>query len=351
MPVIGVPGYPVSAALTGEIFVAPLLEQWCGASLPPATILTAQMARKVHSSAGDVEYLRVAVGRVGERWVAAPLARGAGVITSLVRADGIVQIPAGVQGISAGDSVRVHLYQPLHVLENTILVLGSHDLSLDLLAQELAGRNRRLTSANLGSLGGLIALGRGEAHLAGSHLLDPESGDYNLSYVRQYLPGLPVIIVGLVGRQQGLLVPSGNPKSIHGLQDLARPGVRFVNRQRGAGTRILLDYHLHKIAVEPAQIDGYGHEEYTHLMVAAAVASGAADCGLGIHAAAVALNLDFIPLFKERYDLVIPRSYYASSLLAPLLEVLENSDFREAVGAMPGYDVEPMGVIFGEFDG
>jgi putative molybdopterin biosynthesis protein len=348
VPVVGVPGYPVSAALTGEIFVAPLLELWGGASLPPAGVLTAQMARKVHSSAGDVEYLRVAVGRVGSRWVAAPLARGAGVISSLVRADGIVRIPAGVQGISAGESVQVHLYRPLDVLENTILALGSHDLSLDLLAQQLTGRDRRLTSANLGSLGGLIALGRGEAHLAGSHLLDPESGDYNLSYVREYLPGLPVVIVGLVGREQGLLVSPGNPKSIRGLQDLTRPGVRFVNRQRGAGTRLLLDYHLGKLGVDPAHIDGYEREEFTHLMVAAAVASGAADCGLGIHAAAAALELDFIPLFRERYDLVIPRTHYASPLLEPLLQVLETREFRKAVGSLAGYDVEPMGKIIDE---
>ncbi len=351
VPVIGVPGYPVSAALTGEIFVAPLLRRWTGSQPERPGVLTAQLARKVHSTAGDLEYLRVAVGRVGSRWVAAPLSRGAGVISSLVRADGIVQIPAGVQGISAGEPVQVHLYRSVSILENTILVLGSHDLTLDLLAQFLAQRGRRLTSANLGSLGGLIALRREEAHLAGCHLLDPASGDYNLSYIQEYLPDVPVVVMGLVGREQGLLVPRRNPASIAGLQDLTRPGLRFVNRQRGSGTRILLDYHLGQLRIEPSLIQGYEHEEYTHLTVAAAVASGAADYGLGIHAASVALNLDFIPLFKERYDLVIPRTHFESALLEPLLRVLESAEFRQAVEALPGYDIEPMGRIIYESDG
>ncbi len=343
VPIIGVPGYPVSAALTGEIFVEPLLARWLGR--PPRRPLTleAEITRKVVSPAGDEDFVRVAVGRVGERWLAAPLARGAGVITSLVRADGLVVVPRGEQGLPAGSRVTVRLYRPPAELAETIFAIGSHDLTLDLLAQFLAARGRRLASANVGSLGGLVALRRGQAHLAGTHLLDPESGEFNLPYLRRYLPGMPLAVVALVGRQQGLIVARGNPKGIRTLADLTRPDVRFVNRQRGAGTRVLLDYHLQQQGIDAQAVQGYNQEEYTHLAVAAAVASGRADCGLGIAAAAQALALDFVPLFQERYDLVIPLEHYRSPLLEPLLALLHADRFRQQVSAMPGYDVTPMG--------
>jgi putative molybdopterin biosynthesis protein len=349
VPIIGVPGYPVSAALTGEILVEPLLARWLGRQPLEPVRLRARLTRKTTSPAGDDDYLRVAVGRVGDQFLAAPLSRGSGVITSLVRADGIAILPRGSQGLPAGEEVEVRLYRPVADLEQTIFAIGSHDMTLDLMAQFLAGRGRRLASANVGSLGGLVALRRGEAHLAGSHLLDPQTGVYNLSYIRQYLPQTPVKLVALVGRSQGLLVSKGNPKSIHSLEDLARPQVTFVNRQRGAGTRVLLDYHLEKLGIASQQISGYNQEEYTHLAVAAAVASGRADCGLGIAAAAKALNLDFIPLFDEQYDLVIPAVYYQGDLLAPLLALLQEPAFRQAVAGMPGYDVSRMGSLVAEF--
>ena len=349
IPIIGVPGYPVSAALTIEIFVEPLIAQWLGRRPNELPTETAQLTRKITSPGGDDDFVRVAVGRVGDTLLAAPLSRGAGVITSLVRADGLVLLPHGTQGAEAGEQVQVRLYRPRAELDKTIFCIGSHDMTLDLIAQFLAGHDRRLASANVGSQGGLVALRRGEAHLAGSHLLDPETGVYNISYIRQYLPGVKVKVITLVGREQGLLVKRGNPKKVKSLEDLSRPGagdaarVRFVNRQRGAGTRVLLDYHLNLMRIAADSIIGYNQEEYTHLGVAAAVASGRADCGLGIAAAAKALELDFIPLYQERYDLVIPREFTESDLLAPLFAVLENQEFRAAVSALPGYDVSVMG--------
>lgn len=348
IPLIGVPGYPVSAALTGEIFVEPLLARWLGRQPFNPYEITATLTRKVASPAGDDDYLRVVVGRVGERLLAAPLARGAGLITSLVRADGITIIPRGTQGIEAGSPVKVRLYRHADELERTIFAIGSHDLTLDLLAQFLAGHQRRLVSANVGSLGGLVALRRREAHLAGSHLLDPQTGRYNLSYLREYLPEERVRLIGWVNREQGLMTMPGNPKSIHGLKDLARKDIRFINRQRGAGTRVLLDYHLQQSAIAQDEIQGYDQEEYTHLGVAAAVASGRADCGLGISAAAASLGLDFIPLFHEEYDFVIPLRYIQIELLAPLFELMQNDAFRKAVSSLPGYNVERMGTVIGE---
>ena len=345
VPVIGVPGYPVSAVLTGEIFVQPLLSRWLDLQYQAKETIRAVMTQKVHSSLGDDEYLRVTVGKVGDRVIAAPLSRGAGVITSLVRADGIVQIPSGVQGLHAGEVVDVHLYRSPAEIEQTILVQGSHDLTIDLIAQYLSQKGLRLSSANLGSLGGLIALRRGEAHLAGSHLLDPESGEYNLRYIKEYLPETPVVVLALVKRDQGLIVQKGNPKGIESLKDLNREEITFINRQRGAGTRLMLDYQLEQMDILPKDIRGYEREEYTHLAVAAAVSSGLADCGLGIHAAASALGLSFLPLFQERYDLVIPTKFYESELLIPLLEILEDENFRRTVEALPGYDTSVMGTI------
>jgi len=344
-PIIGVPGFPVSAALTGEIFVEPLIARWLGRRPAEAIQIQAVLSRKVLSPMGDDEYLRVTVGQVGQRVIATPLSRGAGVISSLVRADGIVRIPRFSEGHNAGDVVSVYLYHHPEEIARTIVAIGSHDLTLDLMAQFLAEEGARLSSANVGSQGGLVALRRGEAHLAGSHLLDPETGEYNVTYVHRYLPDTPVVLVTLVGREQGLLVAKGNPKRIGTLADLGREDVTFVNRQRGAGTRVLLDFELGKIGLPARTVRGYEREEYTHLAVAAAVQSGAADCGLAIHAAASALDLDFLPLFKERYDLVIPKEHYESPLLRAVLDLLHSDPFRQAVAALPGYDVNLMGQV------
>jgi putative molybdopterin biosynthesis protein len=344
-PIIGVPGYPVSAALTIDIFVEPLIAKWLGRPLLQLPTETAILTRKLVSPAGDDDYVRVVVGKVGEKLLAAPLSRGAGVITSLVQADGLALIPSGTQGVEAGEKIQVRLYRNRDEIEKTILAIGSHDLTLDLMAQFLAEHDRRLASANVGSQGGLVALRRGEAHIAGSHLLNPETGEYNISYIRQYMPNIPVRVVALVGREQGLMVKKDNPKGIKSLRDLSKPQVQFVNRQRGAGTRVLLDYHLNLMTIPQSSIVGYSQEEYTHLGVAAAVASGRADCGLGIAAAAQALDLDFVPLFQERYDLVIPKQFAATDLLAPLFELLSDSAFRKAVSQLTGYDVSVMGTI------
>jgi len=355
-PIVGVPGYPVSAALTGEIFVEPLLARWLGLPGHQKPALRANITRKLLSPMGEDEWVRVTAGKVGDRTVAAPLSRGAGVITSLVRADGIVRIPRFSEGVDTGEEVTIELYTDPAEIDRTIVHIGSHDLTLDLLAQHLAemtsdsptpdrSAQRRFVSAHAGSLGGLIALRRGEAHLAGSHLLDPETGEYNFAYIKQYLPDVPVVVVTLLRREQGLIVAPGNPKNIASLQDLARSEVRFVNRQRGAGTRVLLDYRLKELGIAAESVHGYQREEYTHLAVAAAVQSGVADCGLGVRAAARALDLDFVSVEWERYDLVIPQQFYESELLQPLLTLIRGESFRKVVAELEGYDSSEMGNV------
>ena len=308
------------------------------------------MARKISSPPGEDEYLRVRAGRVGGKLVATPIARGAGVITSLVRADGLVRIPRFSEGIAAGEEVTVELSVPAEDLENRLVIMGSHDVTIDLLASELRRTHLEMSiaSSNVGSLGGLLALRRGESHVAGSHLMDEETGVYNVAFVRRYLPGVPVVLVNLVHRIQGLIVPAGNPKRLSSLADLAREDVRFVNRQRGSGTRVLLDYMLSQRGLAVDAIRGYEREEYTHLAVAAAVAGGGADAGLGVLSAARALELDFVPLQSERFDLVMPVDFYQSDLLAPVLEVIRSSTFRRRVDELGGYDTTAMGDVVAE---
>lgn len=346
-PVIGLPGYPVSAAMTCELLVKPTLAAWLGQPVPERPSIEATLTRKVVSPEGEEEYLRVTVGQVGERVVATPLATGSGVLMSLVRADGLVRIPRGVQGYEPGGTVRVDLLRPPEQVRRTIVAIGSHDLTLDLLADELGRRypGRSLSSANVGSLGGLLALSRAEAHLAGSHLLDEATGEYNVAYIRRLLPGTKTIILGFVHRVQGLIVPKGNPKGIQGLADLARPDVSFINRQRGAGTRVLLDYRLRQLGISPSAVQGYERQEFTHLAVAAAVASGAADCALGILAAARALHLDFVPVDEEEYDLIIPAAFFESEILAPLLAIIRDPAFAARVTSLGGYATPRIGQV------
>jgi putative molybdopterin biosynthesis protein len=340
-PVLGAPGYPVSASLTFDIFAAPLLSRLQGAPPPESPVAAARLARKLASTMGMDDWVRVRLGRVGGQLVATPLPRGAGVLTSLVRADGLLVVPAELEGHHAGEEVSVRLLRGVGEIERTIVATGSHDLVLDLAASTLRERDPRLTlaSSNVGSLGGLTALRDGLCHVAGSHLLDPESGEYTLPYVERLLPGREVSVVRLVHREQGLIVAPGNPTATASIEDVAERGLRYVNRQRGAGTRVLLDHELSKRGISPEAIVGYEREEHTHLAVAAAVAAGRADCGLGLLAAARAFGLDFVPVAQEPYDLV----FEPDPILDPLWTLLESGAFRDAVEELGGYDTTEMG--------
>ena len=344
-PVIGVPGYPVSAALTIDIFALPLLARLEGTTPRERVTAEARLARKMPSSMGEDEYVRVRLGRVGGGLVAAPLSRGAGVLTSLVRADGIVVVPADLEGYHAGSTVRVELLRRTDEIDRTIIAVGSHDLVLDLAQTHLRRHNPRvsLASSNVGSLGGLLAVRDGLCHLAGSHLLHPPTGEYTLPDLDRVMEGSSVRpqVVRLVEREQGLIVAPGNPLGLTSLADLVEKQGRYVNRQRGSGTRMLLDHELSKAGIDgPVQIEGYHREEFTHLAVAAAVASGRADAGLGILAAARAFGLDFVPIAIEPYDLVIPSR---EPVLEPLFRLLDDDDFRAEIESLGGYDTTQMG--------
>ena len=349
-PVVGIPGYPVSAVLALELFVKPIISRKLGIEFNPPPQTTATLTRKVLSSTGDDEFLRLKVGRVGKKLVATPIQRGAGVTTSLIEADGITIVPRFSEGFEAGSKIQVNLFRTMEEINNTTVILGSHDLTIDLLANLMKRHYPRynISSANVGSLGGIMALKRGEAHIAGAHLLDEETGEYNLSYIQQFLPSTPILVIGLVRRIQGLIVKKSNPKNIRHFMDLIRPDVLFVNRQRGSGTRMLLDFELKKLNISSNQINGYSREQYTHLSVAADVASGIADVGLGILAASKALDLDFIPIGEEQYDLIMPKEFYSLPNIQALLSVMAHSDFATSIIRYGGYTCNKSGQVLNE---
>jgi putative molybdopterin biosynthesis protein len=346
-PVFGIPGYPVSAIMAFEQFVRPLIHKMLGQPDQARETVQVEPTRKIASKLGVEEFLRVKLGQVGDHIVATPLPRGAGSITSITEADGIIRIPNHIEGLKDNELAIAELLRPLPSVRRTIVAVGSHDNTLDILADQIKAKHSHLTfsSSHVGSMGGLMALKREVCHLAGSHLLDPEDGSYNLSYVKKFLAQQDVKLVNLVFRDQGLMVMRGNPKGIRGIKDLAREEITFINRQAGSGTRILLDYRLQQSGIDPGLINGYQHEEFTHMAVAVAVLSGTVDTGLGIHAAAAALGLDFIPVVTEQYDLVIPAAHFESDNIQLLLETINTAEFKNRVEALGGYNTKKTGEI------
>lgn len=342
-PVIGLPGYPVSAMLTAELFVRDILYRRQQLPRPAAREMPAVLARQLYSPVGVEEFVRVSVGTIQGKTVAAPLSRGAGIISSLIKAQGVLSIGEASPGLPAGAAVQVKLFSEQQ--PDTLLAVGSHDLALDILGVFLKRRLAvPLTAANVGSMGGIMAVKNNETHIAGIHLLDEKTGEYNIAFVRKYLTGGNWQLVRLARREQGLMVLPGNPKNIKGLADLARQDVTYVNRQRGSGTRMLLDYLLTKEALTAQRIEGYEKEVSTHMAVAATIIAGAADAGMGIRAAAVALGLEFIPISHECYDILLnfpPESSTAQTII----DILKLPQFRQEVERLGGYDLTEAGTI------
>jgi len=345
IPVVGIPGYPVSAIIAMEQFVVPLLSRMQGVPLLEPITVPALLAKDLPSRGGIEEFRRMIVGRIGAHFVAVPLKKGAGAITTLTRANGMLRIPAASEGLIHGREVSIDLLAPLAQVERTLLCTGSHDLCLDLLGDFLQTEDPAypLASTHVGSLGGIMALQQGMCHFAGSHLLDPQDGSYNTEAINKYLAGRDIRIVTLVHRQQGFMVAQDNPKGIKTIHDLFASDSSFINRQAGSGTRVLLDYELDRNQLNGEEIRGYAEVEYTHMAVAVAVLSAKVDVGLGIKSAANALGLDFVPLVEERYDLLIPGELWATPMIQAVLAVINTPLFQQRVEGMGGYSTRETG--------
>ena len=343
-PVVGLPGYPVSAYIGFMNFVLPVIAMYTDNQIKSYETVDAIISKRIVSSLKHKEYVRVKLGKVENHFVAAPLTRGAGAAMSLVRADGICVIEQNSEGVDAGETVRVELYRSLDEIEHTLVIIGSHDLIIDIIADMMPNtyNNMFVSSTHVGSMGGLMSLKRKEAHIAPIHLLDEDTGAYNVSYVKRLLGEKMSIIKG-VGRIQGLIVKKGNPLGIYSIEDLKR--CRYVNRQRGAGTRILFDYQLKLVGVLPDEINGYETEMTTHMAVAALVKSEGADAGMGIQSAAKAMDLDFVPIGMEQYDFVIPNEYLDQDHVKAFIEILKCDGFREKLEELGGYTCDDIGNI------
>ena len=344
-PILGVPGYPVSGILVIDSLLHPLIEMWYHKGLSYQETALATLTRPVVSGLKYKEFVRVRMGYVGDKLMASPLARGSGVVTSFMKADGILTVPQGTEGYEAGEEVTVRLLTPKEQLHNTLVVIGSHDPLLDELSDLLHAKEGSLymSSSHVGSMGGIMAVRRGEAHAAGIHLLDTESGEYNCSFLKKYFPDGGVHLIRCVGRQQVLMVQKGNPLGIEGFEDIVKPGVRYVNRQKGAGTRILMDYLCQTKGIDSDTVYGYEREELTHNSVAVQIESGSADAGLGICSAARTYGLDYIPICNEEYDLLISDSSWGTTIVQQMIETLKSEEFAKKIEEMGGYVLDRPG--------
>lgn len=339
-PVIGIPGYPVSAYIVFDIFVKPLIQKYIGLDKSISETTKAYLSRRVVSSLKNMELVRVNLGYVNDKLIASPVAGGAGVSMSLVKADGIAIIPQNVEGVEAGEEVEVELLKTLNKIKNTLFSVGSHDLIMDILGDIIP-----LTSSHVGSLGGIMALKRGECHIAPIHLLDMDTGEYNISYVKKYFPNEKMVLIKGVQRQQGFIVEKDNPANIKDFKDLTKKGINYVNRQRGAGTRLLLDYHLKLEKINPTDIIGYERELNTHMAVATAVKTKSATTGLGVYSAAKSLDLDFKYITDEDYDFLIPYNMLQDKKIIEFIETLKSEEFRNRVETLGGYGFRDIGNI------
>lgn len=337
-PIIGIPGYPVSAYLVYEMFVKPVIEKFLCRNNIQKTSVQATLTRRIVSSFKNAELIRMTVGEVGGKLVTTPLDRGASAIMSLVKADGIFRIERLIEGVEAGAEISVELLKPLEEIKKSLVITGSHDMIIDVIADAVP-----ITSAHVGSMGGISALLRGECHIAPIHLLDEKSGIYNGSYIEKYFTGKKMALIKGVGRVQGLIVPKGNPKNIKSIADIKRLGLHFANRQRGAGTRILFDYLIEKEGIKESEVFGYEKEYSTHLAVAVAVKNNVADCGMAVISAAKAIDTDFIELGNEEYDFLLPYQYIFDKRVKDFIDYIKSKQFADKIKTLGGYTLDRIG--------
>ena len=350
--VIGVPGYPVSAYLDLEWFVQPLVCDYLQIPVPKRPTLKVKLGRRIVGTMGAEDFIRMSIGFVNGEYVANPLPRAAGVTMSLVKADGMLLIPSHLLGYEQGETVTIELLKPVEEIKQAIVFNGSHDLTIDLLSSHLKKVNNqsKIISSHVGSMAGLMAIKKGEAHVAGTHLLDPETNTYNIPYIHKFLGGQEVVLYPFLKRKQGWFVAKGNPLGIQDVKDIADKKAHFVNRQKGAGTRILFDLLLKEAGLSSEDINGYGREMFTHLSVAAEVKVDENAVGLGIYSAAKTMDIDFIPVSDESYDLLMTKEFFESEHGRQLISIIQSDALKQDIEAIGGYVVvdHPKPIYFNE---
>lgn len=339
-PAIGLPGYPVSAIVIMDEIVRDVVGMYYGRHQTERPAVRAKLAKKIVSSLKYTEYVRVALGELRGELLASPLPRGAGVITSFTKADGILTVPQDCEGLEAGAEIEVRPLGDPAVFKKTLIVTGSHDPLIDEVADVLIrrGADLRVSSTHVGSMGAIFAVKQGLAHMGAIHLLDEESGEYNRSYVDEWFPDGGAVVVKGVGRVQGLMIRKEEEGRIRSFEDIRH--LRYVNRQKGAGTRILCDHLLRGFDIDPASVEGYDNEEYTHTAVAAQIACGNADAGLGIFSAAKMYGLGFLPICTESYDFLVSEDSIRDPMVRAFFDALRSDEMKRRLAAAGGYITE-----------
>ncbi|MDD5142730.1 molybdopterin biosynthesis protein [Methanoregula sp.] len=335
-PVFGLPGYPLSALTVLRELVLPFLRQY-GLHVPEPVTIRAQVTSSLPKEVGSDEFVLCTLGNVGGRWVVSPQSKGAGVQMAAIRANSYLRLPRISEGYDAGDEVDARLMVPVEEVKNALIITGSHDPVLDYLADLIRPAGVSLLSTHIGSMGGILALRKNECHMAPTHLL-ADDGSYNTEYIRKYLPETSVDLLCIAERQQGVV-------SRDGISFANLPGRSFINRQKGSGTRMLLDHELKKAGIDPASIPGYEREVTTHIAVALAVKSGEADAGLCVYSAAKALGLPFVPVASERYELAFRKEHENDPRVRALIGAVRSPKFAAILGILGGYETRETGRI------
>ena len=346
IPIIGVPGYPGSTSICFEKIISPLLQKITHKLPPTKEYIQGHLVQDIPSRLGIEEYIKVRLGKINDLYIAIPLPKATGSTRTVSLAEGICTIPSHKEGLNSNETIDIEVYIPKSHIENTIVCIGSHDDSLDTIDAFLrASTPYRLCTVHTGSMGGIYALKNQTAHCAGMHLLDKEQQDFTIPYLNKYLPHHSFILYTIAMRDQCLYVQKGNPKNIWNLRDIIENNAVFINRQHGSGTRLLLDSLLEQEGLSPQDIQGYHTEEYSHLATALHVATGHADCALGIYSAGNSLGLECIPIAQERYELVIPKQYAQMPSLEALYTCICSATYKNYLTALGGYNTDLTGTI------
>ncbi len=345
-PVFGIPGYPVSAALIFKTLVKPLYDKLTDSS-SKKILISCMTAYKIPSRLGIEEIIRVNIIKNSGKYYAIPLNRGASIFSSIARADGLVRIHASVEGYSEDEEIACELFTNEESLNQRIHIVGSHDLSLDILRDMMKSFNKDMDmiSTHTGSLSGITAMAKGVSYICTAHILDEKDKIYNIPTIKKYLYNKPCKLIHIAKRQQGLLVRKDNPLKIKGIEDLSRPDVKFINRQAGSGTRILFDSLISECGIEKHQINGYDREESTHTAVGILVRESIADAGIAIYSIAKIFSLDFIPLAEEDYDMVVDSKFMGDNKFNILMNLINSGEFKKRLEQMGGYNTKETGRI------
>jgi putative molybdopterin biosynthesis protein len=345
-PVLGIPGYPVSAVTSLKVFLEPLYEKLM-AAVTNREFLPCTTPYKIPSRIGTEEILRVNLIEKGTKHYVFPLPRGASIFSSLANADGVIRVPENIEGYNEDEVVSCELLRSKDELRRRSHIIGSHDLSLDILRDMAKTKfpDQDLISTHVGSMSGIMAFRKGISDLCTTHVIDEHEMVYNIPVIKKYVPDRPWLLIHLVKRTQGLLVQRENPRSISGIPDLGRDDVTFVNRQVGSGTRILLDSMLKAKGIRKESVKGYDREESSHTAVAILVREGVSDTGVAIHAAAKVFSLGFIPLAEEDYDLLVTKEFSETERFRQLMELICSQEFKDRLTKVGGYNTEGTGTI------